>query len=308
MTNRKLRLAMGICVAALLAGCGKKQPTTLEDLDNMSSDELEAALVSAAEEATEETADKEEETAEEKEETSEENADDTEETEEAEEVPEEYVFPEAMPEILNARLEDGLVQVNDALLYCNCSFDENGLDRMGQYVTGTFQEEYEQVLSWGMLPVSLSETEQNMDMLVLPGTTGGVQFGDPANLYIGKELMYLHYYNDTEETLKLGECKAVLLPKLSDKGEYALNVFGRAAYFAHGIKCVDGEWNYMNVKELLDAQGYEITEAQRGSEISVMVTFDDGFSRYSANDENLYYRFTFDATTTQLTNMSAMFH
>ena len=304
MTNRKLRLAMGICVAALLAGCGKKQPTTLEDLDNMSGEELEAALEQAAEqldeeEVTEEPAVEEETEAEESEATEEEAE---------EEEPQEYVFPEAMPEILNARLEDGLVQVNDALLYCNCSFDENELDRMGQYVTGTFQEEYEQVLSWGMLPVSLSETEQNMDMLVLPGTTGGVQFGDPANLYIGKELMYLHYYNDTEETLKLGECKAVLLPKLSDKGEYALNVFGRAAYFAHGINCVDGEWNYMNVKELLDSQGYEITESQRDSEISVMVTFDDGFSRYSANDENLYYRFTFDATTTQLTNMSAMFH
>lgn len=308
MKKRTVLLTV-LCIATILGGCGKKQVTP-EDLDNMSEEELEETLENALEQATEDESAAAETTVEEDADTA---AEENSEEETIEEIPE-YVMPEVKPEVLNANLEDAIIQFNDVIIPVDINYKKfgNHVGALSDYFTGNSQELYEQALSWGLFAVEEPNLDQNVlshQSNMIPITSSDV----PLDAYgpLGVPLIRIKCFNDSEDPKTIKECPALFVPAddlwtQNEKKAYA----SQHAYFPQGINCIDGTWDYARIKEYLDAQGYQYVEQQFGSQFLVQVNLHDLVQAPTADDELyidsnfvLYYDFWFDATTLSLTEM-----
>ncbi len=286
MKSRKFRFAAVLCAAALmLAGCGKKQPRTLEDIDKLSEDELESALMEAAGESDK------------KSETSLNNAETSEEAAATQAQEEVYVLPDPKSEILDAKLEDGIIQLDDMIVNVNIDYKHlnNHSADIIEYFNGTTRDYYEKLKSLGL--VSLLEVDGKLDLeaSLLSKNEKNLDFCYPKNAYMGSEIITVRAYNDSDDLKKFGDCKAAI---------YVHGGFKEYAYFAKGINCVDGTWNYSKVKQLLDEGGYEYNESQAGNDIKIHVDFKEVAISSGDNKATLNYWFTFDASSLLLTKMS----
>ena len=104
---------------------------------------------------------------------------------------------------------------------------------------------------------------------------GTAQFYVEKNPYMGNEAIAIYYFNNSGEGKKLGECDAfIYLPGLYDVNKKT-GWIDQYTYYPGGIYCEDPYWNYQTVTDYLKENGYEYTEKQSGSQITITMEFAD---------------------------------
>ena len=290
MKKNSIRVLLAtLCLGTVIAGCESK-----ENVDTVTKEETEISGEAADLQPTEAVA---EEPTKEAEETP---------TPEEEETAEEgFVFPDPMPEIVNASFVDGKIQVCDMIVdMFDCNYADQLLDDEAlkqeklsfyeEHKMGTAQELYEHIQNWGWF-----DKEYDLNQMVLNETVGIIGTCPPDAASGCPRLIEIVYFNNSGEMKRLGDCDAfVVSTHISDSRMSGTTLnqydayFMRYVYVAGGINSEDPYWNYTTLTDYLKANGIEYREKQSGSNISIRFKVEDVVERLDYDGES--YEMTYD--------------